>query len=307
MKKSASHHETNLRRNNRHEQSKEGVGCTATALIMTKLKRAFTLIELLVVIAIIAILVAMLLPALNRAKAQGKRIYCMNNLRQMGVALNTRVQDFNSYPYYYGPSPYGTVMVPSSFGPEAFWPMMYWENFLEPYYKQGWTTNASFQCPAYDIKVYSPQGIGEGAGGIVSYAYNWFGTDEAANAGFGAVGSLGLGTYSSFPNQSNGNIDLWVPEILESHVKAPSEMFAFTDSRIFKIPGIGYTGYDFMNWYYWPELRTPRHGRGYNVVCCDGHAVLVTRVSWLDPSKTALNWNSDNKAHPETWVTPPQQ
>ena len=61
---------------------------------------AFTLIEFLVVIAVIAILAALLLPALNRAKLAADSAGCKSNLRQQGLGLVMYVSDFHAYPRY---------------------------------------------------------------------------------------------------------------------------------------------------------------------------------------------------------------
>jgi prepilin-type N-terminal cleavage/methylation domain-containing protein/prepilin-type processing-associated H-X9-DG protein len=97
--------------------------------------RGFTLIELLVVIAIIAVLIALLLPAVQAAREAARRAQCVNNLKQIGLALHNYHQAMGTFPL-------GAAVAYSEPGVQTNWGTFGAHAFLLPYLEQGPIYNA---------------------------------------------------------------------------------------------------------------------------------------------------------------------
>ena len=263
---------------------------------------AFTLIELLVVIAIIAILAALLLPALSPAKQKPQSIYCLNNVKQLSLGVTMYVQEYRFYPTYVG------LTLGTADNPTNTW----WPGQIQPYVRHQWT-NALYKCPAYPGPTFLtiPGPTNPFSAMIGSYGYN---ANYDASFNFGYLGD----------GRTNPGAVLPDSKVLESQVKVPSDMYELADADLFSSSwssplGGGYYGWSppgpttfflgqgFISkrtyhrgpqpWLQeiYPVIRR-RHGGRQSMAFCDGHVESIKfekLYEWSDQSLRHWNYNHE--------------
>jgi prepilin-type N-terminal cleavage/methylation domain-containing protein/prepilin-type processing-associated H-X9-DG protein len=249
-------------------------------------ERGFTLIELLVVIAIIAILAAMLLPALSRAKSKALGVNCMNNVKQLGYAWYMYPQDNNDVLVLNKQGQAGTAGLTTTWvsgildmanGPDNIDTTLLERSLLFPYCK----SVAIFRCPG-DRSVSVNGGVSRSR--VRTMAMNsWL-----------AEGRLSQSPgYRVFKKAA----DLTVP--------GPSKTWVFIDEREDSIDdgyfAVNMTGYpDAPRTITWVNYPASYHGNSAGLAFADGHSELRRwRVPRTMPplfpgQRMALNVSSPN-------------
>jgi len=237
-----------------------------------------------VVIAIIAILAALLLPALSKAKSKSKQTGCINNLRQIGLGLVIYLNDFKTYPGCYSVTPQVYAVWPTRL-------LSVMANNRAVFYcpaarsDAAWNTNVNKTLGAT-----GPDGVYDAHGITLnsrfSLAYNDWGLDLGHNPQLGLGGDIngGWGTRGL---------------VTEAMVRRPVEMIMVGDARAFENPSLYNcwpANLDPTQYDQWPSNR---HNRKTDLLFCDGHAAAAQRRDVINPANRLwrARWNNDNDAH----------
>lgn len=241
-----------------------------------QLRTRFTLIELLVVIAIIAILAAMLLPALNNSKVMAKSIACVNNQRQCGTAISMYANDWNDY-----------VIRPEGSGThkQRLWAdQLMCNQYLPSAYIENVNTNSAvtithvkypnvFSCPAIPIpSTHTASGhafINGEASSALSYGVRiTYSTDYYPGEKLGKGDLVRLSTiYKNAPFLGDSIILQWGPNTLPG---------ACTVMNFNMIPySVNFGGNLYI-----------AHKRTGNAWYADGHVAGMTRLQFQDMKRT---------------------
>jgi len=210
-------------------------------------RNAFTLIELLVVIAIIAILMAILMPTLSRAREQGKRGACLNNVKQLALAWNLYADDYDGRMVNANTG----TSAPTVRGEKGCW--VYW-------------TDAATATEAQKL-----QSIRDGL------LYRYCPTVKLYKC---PTGIRGEAVTYSIPDALNGYY--YIPgakeqiKTLRTQIRNVSQQIVFLDEGRLS-PSSWTIHYDQERW--WDQI-TARHGDGTNFAFADGHSEYW---KWSDP------------------------
>ena len=244
-------------------------------------RRGFTLIELLVVIAIIAILAALLLPALATAKAKAQRINCASNMKNWGYATQMYMGDNTDYLPFFGDD---------ASNPDA----PFWHMYLAPYVAQKTQINVAFnEATVFTNALRKCPG---GSLGVPPYCdpsqYPTPSTEGGWNCWIGA--NFGTRTYAPFFYHDAGNGTVNRP-LKGSDINKPALVMGFMDAISHYIYNPVEPAYKFTedrdsdgaldsmsnygvayNW-----ARPTVHSGGANVTCLDGHVERVAfKILW---------------------------